>query len=185
MGVTFIAPQGTYTSPAKLITKTITENNTYNASDEGANGYSSVTVNVSGGGGGGDIVDIIATFNIPQTPMTGVWNEEAYSYMATMELGAIPPEVLQDDSYDEYYNYTYFTKLGGTVEGVAPDYRGGGTVTIDGVNFAVEVDDIPSKYILTAMSDNTFTATPPDKFIVYKATDDVIDYFYYSLLSAK
>jgi hypothetical protein len=50
MGVTFIAPEGVYTSPAKLITKTITENNTYNASDEGANGYSSVTVNVEGGG---------------------------------------------------------------------------------------------------------------------------------------
>lgn len=54
MGVTYIAPAGTVTSPARLITKTITENNTYNAADEGANGYSSVTVNVEGGGGGGD-----------------------------------------------------------------------------------------------------------------------------------
>lgn len=40
-----------------LVTKEITENGTYNASDDGADGYSSVTVNVasSGGGGGGTI----------------------------------------------------------------------------------------------------------------------------------
>ena len=34
-----------------LITKTITENGTYNASSDNADGYSQVTVNVSGGGG--------------------------------------------------------------------------------------------------------------------------------------
>lgn len=51
MGVTFIAPQGTYTAPAKLVTKEITENGTYDATDDSANGYSSVTVNVEGGGG--------------------------------------------------------------------------------------------------------------------------------------
>lgn len=54
MGVTFIAPQGVYTAPAKLVSKTITENNTYNAIDDNANGYSSVTVNVEGGGGSSD-----------------------------------------------------------------------------------------------------------------------------------
>ena len=35
-----------------LITKSITQNGTYNASSDNADGYSSVTVNVSGGGGG-------------------------------------------------------------------------------------------------------------------------------------
>ena len=35
-----------------LITKSITANGTYNASSDNADGYSSVTVNVSGGGGG-------------------------------------------------------------------------------------------------------------------------------------
>ncbi len=34
-----------------LITKTITENGTYDASDDNADGYSQVVVNVSGGGG--------------------------------------------------------------------------------------------------------------------------------------
>lgn len=39
-------------SSATLITKSITANGTYNASSDFADGYSSVTVNVSGGGGG-------------------------------------------------------------------------------------------------------------------------------------
>lgn len=38
-------------STPTLITKTITQNGTYNASSDNADGYSSVTVNVSGGGG--------------------------------------------------------------------------------------------------------------------------------------
>lgn len=38
-------------SAPTLITKSITENGTYDASDDDADGYSSVTVNVSGGGG--------------------------------------------------------------------------------------------------------------------------------------
>lgn len=40
---------------ATLITKTITENGTYNASSDSADGYSSVTVNVSGGSSGSSI----------------------------------------------------------------------------------------------------------------------------------
>ena len=36
--------------PPVLITKTITQNGTYNASSDSADGYSEVTVNVSGGG---------------------------------------------------------------------------------------------------------------------------------------
>lgn len=63
MGVTFIAPQGTYTAPAKLVTKEITENGTYDATDDSANGYSSVTVNVEGGGGSSDFSTAILTVN--------------------------------------------------------------------------------------------------------------------------
>lgn len=72
MGVTFIAKEGTYTAPAKLVTKEITENGTYDATDDSANGYSSVTVNVEGGGGSSDFstaeVELIGnplTFNAP------------------------------------------------------------------------------------------------------------------------
>ena len=43
---------GSATAPV-LTTKSITQNGTYNASSDSADGYSSVTVNVSGGGGSG------------------------------------------------------------------------------------------------------------------------------------
>ena len=53
-GVTILGVTGNYsgTTPT-LITKNITQNGTYNASSDSADGYSQVTVNVSGGGGGG------------------------------------------------------------------------------------------------------------------------------------
>jgi hypothetical protein len=47
--------------PPVLTIKEITENGTYNASDDNADGYSSVTVNVAGGGGEG-ITDGLARF---------------------------------------------------------------------------------------------------------------------------
>ena len=50
-----------------LITKSITANGTYNASSDSADGYSSVTVNVSGGGGGGDMSDPIRFFDYDGT----------------------------------------------------------------------------------------------------------------------
>ena len=50
--VTIFGTTGTYEGgSATLITKSITANGTYNASSDNADGYSSVTVNVSGGGG--------------------------------------------------------------------------------------------------------------------------------------
>lgn len=89
MGVTFIAKEGTYTAPAKLITKEITENNTYNASDDGANGYSSVTVNVEGGGGSSDFstaeVTIIWDDSKPNAELLHdncpmIWRDESDEY---------------------------------------------------------------------------------------------------------
>ncbi len=50
-----------------LISKTITANGTYTASDEGADGYDEVTVNVSGGGGG----------NTPQATQTLICDNSA------------------------------------------------------------------------------------------------------------
>lgn len=47
-----VKTQGTGTAPSPtLISKSITQNGTYNASSDSADGYSSVIVNVSGGGG--------------------------------------------------------------------------------------------------------------------------------------
>lgn len=53
-GVTILGVTGDYSGETPtLITKNITQNGTYNASSDSADGYSQVTVNVSGGGGGG------------------------------------------------------------------------------------------------------------------------------------
>lgn len=69
MGVTFIAKEGTYTAPATLTTKTITENGTYSAVDDSANGYSSVTVEVEGGGGSSDLTTAeMIVDNIAENP---------------------------------------------------------------------------------------------------------------------
>ena len=46
---------------ATLIEKIITENGTYNASDDNADGYSKVTVNVAGGGGGETFEVVLST----------------------------------------------------------------------------------------------------------------------------
>lgn len=72
MGVTFIAPQGTYTAPAKLVTKEITENGTYDATDDSANGYSSVTVNVEGGGGSSDFSTAEVTVIQQEASLSGL-----------------------------------------------------------------------------------------------------------------
>lgn len=55
-----------------LISKTVTANGTYTASDEGADGYSEVTVNVSGGGG-----------NTPEASATLICDNSAYASALT------------------------------------------------------------------------------------------------------
>lgn len=58
-GVSILGVTGNYTGTTPtLTTKTITQNGTYNASSDNADGYSSVTVNVSGGSGSDPIGDI-------------------------------------------------------------------------------------------------------------------------------
>ena len=59
-----------FTSPL-LITKSITENGTYNASSDNADGYSSVVVNVSGGGG----APVLQTKSKTYTPTTSQQTE--------------------------------------------------------------------------------------------------------------
>ena len=67
-----VKTQGTGTAPSPtLITKSITANGTYDAEDDDADGYSSVTVSVSGGGGNGLVYE------------TGTWtpSEDIASYV--------------------------------------------------------------------------------------------------------
>lgn len=92
MGVTFIAPQGTYTAPAKLVTKEITENGTYDATDDSANGYSSVTVNVEGGGGSSDFSTAAVTIQITtETPDV---------YIAIPAIATSPTDMILNQQYN-------------------------------------------------------------------------------------
>ena len=52
MGVRVVFPDMGKDPSVQLIEKTITQNGTYDAITDGANGYSKVNVNVEGGGGG-------------------------------------------------------------------------------------------------------------------------------------
>ena len=74
-----------------IVSKTFTANGTYNATDEGYDGYNPVTVNVGGGGGGSGYVrptgvpngeDIIA--NAPDIEQGGVIYKPIY-YICAMD----------------------------------------------------------------------------------------------------
>lgn len=65
MGVRVVFPDMGKDPSVQLIEKTITENGTYNAITDGANGYSKVNVNVEGGGGSSD-------FSTAEVEITGV-----------------------------------------------------------------------------------------------------------------
>lgn len=59
MGVRVVFPDMGKDPSVQLIEKTITENGTYDAITDGANGYSKVNVNVEGGGGSSDLTWVI------------------------------------------------------------------------------------------------------------------------------
>lgn len=74
-------------SPTVLTTKTITTNGTYSAEDDSANGYSSVTVNVSGGGGG----NYQAKTNInPTTSSQTIRPDSGYDALSSVQINAMP-----------------------------------------------------------------------------------------------
>lgn len=63
MGVRVVFPDMGKDPSIQLIEKTITENGTYDATTDGANGYSKVNVNVEGGGGSSDFSTAEVTFS--------------------------------------------------------------------------------------------------------------------------
>lgn len=63
MGVRVVFPDMGKDPSIQLIEKTITENGTYDAITDGANGYSKVNVNVEGGGGESDFSTAEVTIN--------------------------------------------------------------------------------------------------------------------------
>lgn len=78
--LTFIDDGATFT------TKTITQNGTYNASSDNADGYSSVTVNVSSGGG-----TYQAKTNIsPTTSSQTITPDSGYDALSSVQINAMP-----------------------------------------------------------------------------------------------
>ena len=110
-GYIVLPPTGGGSSPT-LITKNITANGTYNASSDSADGYSSVTVNVSGGGG-----DIWTWMGKNPTKVKTWTNEKVYLENSpyatwTPTTGATTlvssAQISSDDTYSaDYDNYDY------------------------------------------------------------------------------
>ena len=72
--------------PLNLISKSITANGTYTASSDNADGYSSVTVNVSGGGG-----TYQAKTNIsPTTSSQTITPDSGYDALSSVQINAMP-----------------------------------------------------------------------------------------------
>lgn len=72
--------------PLNLITKSITSNGTYSASSDNADGYSQVTVNVSGGGG-----TYQAKTNIsPTTSSQTITPDSGYDALSSVQINAMP-----------------------------------------------------------------------------------------------
>lgn len=72
--------------PLNLIAKSITANGTYNASSDNADGYSSVTVNVSSGGG-----TYQAKTNIsPTTSSQTITPDSGYDALSSVQINAMP-----------------------------------------------------------------------------------------------
>ena len=94
-------------STPTLITKTITANGTYNASSDSADGYSSVTVNVSGGGGASNFVygTIIAGTEGSIQTVTIPYNGNGYIVALRLFVDGGNQSTSQSDWYNVIHTY--------------------------------------------------------------------------------
>ena len=131
-GKQFIAADGTLTSGSAtapvLTTKSITANGTYNASSDSADGYSSVTVNVSGGASN----YVSGKFTVPNSTNTVQTISIPYTGSGYPVLVVIVPEAGAYNTNGPIYAVTqqYATIMFVIAKGTpafTPDYTGSGT----------------------------------------------------------
>ena len=113
-----------------IVPKTITENGTYNASDDNADGYSPVVVNVAGGGGRGNILSGV------DEPIAAQGNDGAvyFRYLDNRSLIAqLPSEATLLDYIESSGTQWLNTGIAGNTSGLVvslivqalrPDYQG-------------------------------------------------------------
>ena len=151
---------------------TITENGT----DIDVAQYATADVNVEGGGGGDYFVEL-QTINIPARSVTGVYDSELELYIALEEIADVNAAVLAEYSYDEDFTYNKFIKVDNAVN----TYAAG--VTLDSTGFPEDILSASlildnDKWTVDIESENAFTVTlNPQTAIVYRATEDVANYF--------
>ena len=97
-----------------LIQKSITENGTYDASDDNADGYSEVTVNVSGGGGGGPFAALVdrSITTVTAQDLSGVTSIGTYAFYRCSSLTSITiPDNVTSIGSDAFYNCSGLTSV--------------------------------------------------------------------------
>ena len=182
-----------------LITKSITANGTYNASSDSADGYSSVTVNVSGGGGGGDMSDPIRFFDydgtlvasyssvpasLPSVPTHtgltgGTWNytlqevTTQFNAMGTCDVGANYTTVSGATEIDiELQEGRLHPYLSLAVNGtVSIDWGDGSTAdTATGTSLTTRLSDIHHEYSQAGSYTIKITKTSGTGYSLYGAS---------------
>lgn len=142
----------------------VTQNGTYG---ESGVAYSSVEVNVSGGGGGSsDFKVVLQTVEIPETSVTGA--EDSGYYVKELVVGTLSFETPVE--YDEDYSFTIFCDDG---HSTADIFSGLNLPSIDGVDLYLSAQN--NSIILLATSESPFTITLPQTTIeIYKASADCV-----------
>ena len=113
MGVRVVFPDMGKDPSVQLIEKTITENGTYDAITDGANGYSKVNVNVEGGGGSSDF----------STADVTITNESSTTIPVIYIQNVVEENALGTESPAGVLNAVY--NIGSTASIRVPLYKGG------------------------------------------------------------
>ena len=123
-GVSILGVTGNYTGTTPtLTTKNITQNGTYNASSDNADGYSSVTVNVSGGSGVGITREVSAngvyqmpasnfTFSLPNNATNVGDYGLAYAFRGCVALTNLDLSSLTNVSGSYALSYAFYNCTG-------------------------------------------------------------------------